>query len=441
MDDTEESPINKGNFKELLLYRINSAGDRKFEMQMKTASSRATYISKTTQNELISCCGEELLSIIISRIKKAQFYSAMFDETTDISHISQLTLVFRYLHENKIREDFVQYIDLFKEIMKLDSTDKSQDEIKATGYNLGQVVLKTIKKLTLDPNYCVSVSTDGCSVNVSDTCGAVKTVHAEAINSVYSPCFNHILNLSIGKSSSVESVRNVIGTMKEIISFFQISAKRNFTLKNELQHQLSDLCETRWVERHDGILQFRECLLKIFDILDIISKWSDSSISSKAMSLKSTICTSNFIVTVVCLSDVLSFTLPLSRFFQKKKIDLMAACDFLKDISKILDRKREKCEIKFAGLFQEICDIANDLDVTIKIPRLTNRQTKRANHPCENVEEYYRRSIYIPILDNVILDLKCRFPEETLKLYNLFILFPDQQIIEHVDSEQKKNNQ
>ena len=73
---------------------------------------------------------------------------------------------------------------------------------------------------------------------VSDSRDAVITVQKEATNAVYSPCFNHILNLSISKASLVQSVRNAIGTMKEIIAFFNASAKRSATLKSVMGHQL-----------------------------------------------------------------------------------------------------------------------------------------------------------------------------------------------------------
>jgi len=73
-------------------------------------------------------------------------------------------------------------------------------------------------------------------------------LHRPSANSV-----NHALNLSLGKLSSVQSVRNAVGTVKEVIAFFNASAKRNFILKSVAGGQLQSLCETRWVERHDSL--------------------------------------------------------------------------------------------------------------------------------------------------------------------------------------------
>lgn len=351
----------------------------------------------------------------------------MFDETTDISHVSQMSLVLRYVHQSAVREDFIKFIDIHNKICSIDDNDKEDDslEIRSTGSNLGLVVLNTLKELNLDPKYCVGITTDGCSVMTSETRGAVVTVKTKAINAVYSPCSNHILNLSISKSSSVQSVRNSIGIMKETIAFFNASAKRSDILKKVMGHQLSGLCETRWIERHDGVLQFRVSLPKIIESLDYISSWKDIQTAAKARTLKISLCDSEFLITITCLSDLLSCTLPLSRFFQKTQIDLKSAQDMLKDTLENLQQKREMCVEKFASIYEESYGVAEELGVKIKIPRISSRQTHRQNYLTKDVVEYYRQAIYIPIIEHVTEDLKVRFPEETVDLYSFSVLFPN----------------
>lgn len=60
-----------------------------------TAKNNATNISKTSSNELINHCGNEVLSILLNRIYKATFFCVLFDEITNISHISQLCISIR----------------------------------------------------------------------------------------------------------------------------------------------------------------------------------------------------------------------------------------------------------------------------------------------------------------------------------------------------------
>lgn len=48
-----------------------------------------------------------------------------------------------------------------------------------------------------------------------------------------------------------------MGIIKEVVTLFNSSAKRNFVLENVLKnHTLKTVCETRWIDRHDNIILF-----------------------------------------------------------------------------------------------------------------------------------------------------------------------------------------
>jgi len=105
-----DSVINQGNFKELLKFRID-AGDHLLKNHLKTTGERATYISKLTQNEIIECCKLEILHLILLEVKEAKYFSILFDETTDLSNISQMCLIIRYILHGKSYERFLTFID------------------------------------------------------------------------------------------------------------------------------------------------------------------------------------------------------------------------------------------------------------------------------------------------------------------------------------------
>lgn len=419
---------NEGNFRGLLKFRVKS-GDVELETHLKTASARATYISKTVQNDLIECCGDEILSIILNRVRKSKFYSVLFDETTDISWISQLTLCLRYVYNKEAHEDFINFVDLYETVYNLSKSDTLNIlETKVTGSSLGHVVLDTLKSLNLNLKFCVALATDGCYVMVSEAHGAVATVKEECVNAVYSPCLNHKLNLSLSKSSSVQAVRNAVGTMTEVINFFN-SAKRTHVLKDVLGSQLDNLCETRWVERHEGVLQFRSDIAKIVDTLDTIASWHDINAASKAKCLKIALCESEFLIAMVCLSDILATTLQLSLFLQRVDIDVKTARDTVSDTIKLLERKRKNCDVTFKSIYDEVIGIAEELDTEIKVPRISKKQKQRENYPTDDAEAYYRQSIYVQLFDNIIVDLKSRFSDENLDLFHLSVLFPNSSVL------------
>jgi hypothetical protein len=105
-----ETIINEGNFREILKFRILS-GDKTLESHLKNNNAKATYISPTIQNELIECIRKEIVFKIIKDIDKSKYFSIIFDETTDVSKISQMSLSIRYNYSGKIFERFVTFID------------------------------------------------------------------------------------------------------------------------------------------------------------------------------------------------------------------------------------------------------------------------------------------------------------------------------------------
>jgi len=76
--------------------------------------------------------------------------------------------------------------------------------------------------------------------------------------------------------------------------------------RSTLGNGLQGLCETRWVERHDGHLQFQgDSLVKVCEALRKIATWDDAASSTDAELLLHTLSSSAFLVASVCLHDIL----------------------------------------------------------------------------------------------------------------------------------------
>ena len=78
-----------GNFIELLNFRVR-AGDTVLEQHLKKCPKNASYISKSTQNELIKCCGEVITNMIVNEVKESKFFSIIADEASDCSNKEQI---------------------------------------------------------------------------------------------------------------------------------------------------------------------------------------------------------------------------------------------------------------------------------------------------------------------------------------------------------------
>lgn len=301
----ESVVADEGNFRALLKFRIDS-GDTTLQNHLETSNSNATYISKTVQNELIDVCKEIIQESIVKNVKKAKYFSILFDETTDVSHTSQLSLLFRYLHNGIIREDFITFCDTY-DMLRSDKLNNTSDiEHRLTGVALAKIVENLCLKFDIDLEWCVGIGTDNCSVMASETKGAVQELMKKAIHAKRCPCSNHILNNSLATSSKVVSCRNTSGTMRKVVAFANASAKRHQIFEQELGVKMQGICETRWVERHDGHLQFQgDSLMKICSALEKIATWQDNKTASDAHCLLLTLRSSDFIVSSICLNDVL----------------------------------------------------------------------------------------------------------------------------------------
>lgn len=69
-------------------------------------------LSSDIQNDLINCIASVIRDKIKSQINKSHFVSAMIDETPDVSHREQMTVILRYLADSGVEERFLGFFDV-----------------------------------------------------------------------------------------------------------------------------------------------------------------------------------------------------------------------------------------------------------------------------------------------------------------------------------------
>ncbi|XP_065572737.1 52 kDa repressor of the inhibitor of the protein kinase-like [Artemia franciscana] len=127
-------------------------------------------------------------------------------------------------------------------------------------------------------------------------------------------------------------------------------------------------------------------------------------------------------VSLQCLHSICALTLPLSRLFQKKTLDLGAADCHVSDLLDVLAKRRETYDEEFAVVFEQVKELSDKIQLGVEVPKITQRQVHRNNPPHSTPEEYYRRVVIIPMLDSVISDLKSRFSRDRLSSFQLTVL-------------------
>ncbi|XP_057296257.1 52 kDa repressor of the inhibitor of the protein kinase-like [Hydractinia symbiolongicarpus] len=241
-----------GNFIDLLNYRVRG-GDTTLGNHLLKCNKNSSYISKTSQNEIINCCADIITENIVSEVKKNKFFTIIADEASDTSNKEQLSLVLRYVDSNfDIKEDFIRFLHCKEGL---------------SGSALASIIPKALSDdLVLNVQDCRGQGYDGAGAVAGRINGL--SAHILRINrkAIYTHCHSHRLNLCICASCSVQTIRNVLDNIKEISYFFNFSQVReDMFVKNielyapdSLKNKLKDVCRTRWIERVEGMDTFQE---------------------------------------------------------------------------------------------------------------------------------------------------------------------------------------
>ena len=410
-----------GNFNALLEFRID-AGDKKLEEHLKSAGKNATYISKDTQNELISICGEIVSELIVNDVKDAKFFSVLADETTDSSHQEQLCLCLRYVkNENGthlLREDFLQF-------------ERATD---LSGAGLAKQILKSLNHHGLDPKYMVGQGYDGASAMSGHINGVQAHIRKEAPSAIYVHCSSHTLNLVLNSTSSIPEIRSMFSVVQECINFINDSFKRRDIMEKNLKNaevtitKLKTFCETRFVERHDALLIFQQHYATIVDSLEEMMLFPDRITSDKARAHMNAITDSGFIVALCCAKKVMTLTASLSRALQTVGKDLIDAIESIEFVKKTLQSWRVTNEWKDPeyGPFTVATSLAEKINIELSMPRIAARQRYRSNMPAEDPDQYYRRTIWFPYLDTVLEAMESRFTSLSVLVNKMVAFVPSQ---------------
>lgn len=174
---------------------------------------------------------------------------------------------------------------------------------------------------------------------------------------------------------------------------------------------MKKVCETRWCERHEAVLLFKEMLKPIVAALEHMKSNVGETLqtANTASLLLHSIYSASFLVSLFVLCKLLSITYTLSKRLQKNDIDLVSAFSEIKLVKKSLQAIRENCTSEFQQIFQDLTNIGSELGVEITMPRVNKFQKNRSNISTTDPQVYYRVSTFIPFLEDLISALEERF--------------------------------
>jgi len=225
-----------------------------------SSKNKLSYFSLTIQNELIILLGKKVKNEALDRIKRAKYFSILFDCTPDVSHKQQLTEIIRYVRiidkEVTIEETFIDFI--------------ATQEKKGVG--LAGEITKKLFDDGLNINDCRGQGFD----NGSNMAGIYNGVQAHILQknrlAVFVPCAAHSLNLvGVHAADTSPTITTFFGIVQKVYTYFSGSTSRWEKLKSVINVTLKSHCDTRWSTKKQAVSTLKNNLESIFKLLKTLS--------------------------------------------------------------------------------------------------------------------------------------------------------------------------
>lgn len=403
-----DSSMNCENFIELL--KLRAQDNEIINNYFIEKEMTFTYTSPEYQNLFLKYMADNINKSIVNDIQTNGVYSILVDETQDLGYHEQVSIYIRYV------DSFVPH-EVFLGFYKTNTTD---------GLALTNVIKETLKLHGLNLSFIRGQCYDGAASMRGCYNGVLSKIKEENPLALYVHCYAHILNLClVDLAKFIPMVRNTFGTLSTLHNFIKASSKRYAVFKNIQEESnksgkktLKSLSDTRWNCRIEAIRSVLENINTVFKTLSEIQNTDVHSGSDAASLLR---CTQNFefIFCLQVLNEVLGLTSALNLYLQSPKNNYSTVKSMAKHTIESLQSYRS--DQKFSELWilsNNVCN-QNEIDPpklprNSKIPKKLGGGGKQPVY--ENIQEYFKLSFYIPLLDLLINDITNRFSENDLDI-------------------------
>ncbi|XP_067166444.1 52 kDa repressor of the inhibitor of the protein kinase isoform X1 [Apteryx mantelli] len=422
VDELPEGIFTSDNFQALLEYRIN-AGDEVLRKRFEMTAVNLEYCSKTQQKQMLEICESCVREETLREVRDSHFFSIVTDEVVDIAGEEHLPVLVRFVDEShNLREEFIGFLPY-----------EADPEILAVKFHT-----TITEKWGLNMEYCrgqAYIVSSGFASKMKVVATRLLEKYPQA---VYTLCSSCALNVWLAKSIPVVGVSIALGTIEEVCCLFNQSPQLLVELDNTISvlfqnneekgNELKEICRSQWTGRHDAFEVLVDLMQALVLCLDGVSsdssvRWSNF-IAGRAFVLSSALTDFDFIVTIVILKNILSFTRAFGKNLQGQTSDVFFAASSLTAVLHSLNEVMENIEVYHEFWFEEATNLATKLDVQIKLPGKF-RRAQQGNLDSEvTSENYYKEILSVPAVEHIIQELKDIFSEQHLKALKCLSLVP-----------------
>ncbi|XP_028904329.1 52 kDa repressor of the inhibitor of the protein kinase [Ornithorhynchus anatinus] len=429
-DEVPEGLFAPDNFQALLECRIN-AGDEVLRRRFEATAVNALFCSRAQQRQMLEICESCVREETLREVRDAHFFSLVTDEAVEVAGEEQLPVLVRFVDEaHNLREEFLGFLPY-----------EADAELLAVQFHA-----TVTEKWGLNMEYCRGQAyavSGGLSAKMKLVATRLLEKYPQAVCTL---CSAWALNVWLAKSVPVAGVAVALGTMEEVCAFFRQAPPLLLELdgviavlfqsSEEKGRQLRELCRSRWTGRHDAFEVAVDLLQAYVLCLDGIAGGGDGgeggegparrsgAVIGRAVLLAGALADFDFIVTVVVLKNVLSFTRAFGKNLQGQTADVFFAASSLTAVLHSLNEVLENIEVYHEFWFEEATALAAKLAVPLGLPGRCGRARRGRPEAELTPESFYKEALSLPTVEHVVQELKDVFSERHLRALKCLSLVP-----------------
>ncbi|XP_033832837.1 THAP domain containing 12b [Periophthalmus magnuspinnatus] len=418
-DPVSDSGSKTSNLQSLLDMRMN-AGDVVLQKRFQATAVNSEYLSSTHQNQLLDVCENTVREEILLEVRESRFFSLVTGELVEFAGESQLPVFLRFVSQNVLREEFLDFL-LFE-----------GDEFAL------------VEKLETQLTQRWGLSMEDCRGQAHKATGSVSTkMKAVAVLlmekyplMLHMPCSSTALNIHLAHSLPFPNVQNLMETLRRIRALFEAPFTQDelhkaialYYPKSEKAELLIQNCASGWTEQHNVFDVLLEVLPPlIFSIETIVDNY-DGKFTAKVIAdvyaVTETLADFETIVTVVILKNVLTFTRAFGRNLQGETLDVFSAANSLTAVLHSLNEVNDNIDVYHEFWYEEALNVAGLLGVQENLPRLFIRKQRTSEIGEIQAEAYYKEYVTMPVMCGIMQEVEDMFSENNLKALKCLSLVP-----------------
>ena len=351
-------------------------------------AKNATYTSKVSCREFQQCISEVIQKDILTAVQKADFYSVLIDESTDISVSKQMVVYLRIANEQFEPKTF------FLE-------DVCIEDPKSDAKVLFGNLTECLERKGLNLSKCFGFGSDGASVMTGRRSGVATRVKERSPHCVNIHCMAHRLNLCSSQASKdVPYFKTFERTCTDLFYYFGGSKSGNRKCELEEIQKVLDDPQVKIKECHEiRWLSFCAAITAVYRTWKSLVTFFQRHSDSTSKSLLGKLTDYRFLMVLHLLMDILPHVAHLSLLLQKQDVDVAAVNPAVADLlSKIATAEKgsgffqrelkEKLEQKKDkdGSIKELKYKGEKLDLGGDLSKLSKEMSEARDAFCSNLK-------------------------------------------------------